>query len=159
MNIRRQDMKRCAAVLVLGLAAPCAGAQQPPAETPSAVLREVVRELFNAGDLAVAERRFAPAMAQEERNFTVALRRAFPDLQLTLDRVIEQGDWVAVRWTARGTHGGSFAGVAATGRRVSWGGAWFWRVEGGLIVDGKSFNVWDRAGLLEQLTRAPKDAR
>lgn len=144
--------------LALLMASWNAFAQQPPSESPSAVVREVVRDLFNTGDLAVAERRFAPAMAQEERAFTVAIRRAFPDLQLTLERVVEQADWVAVRWTAQGTHSGPFAGVPATGRRVAWGGAWFWQVEGGRVVGGQSFNVWDRAGLMDQLTREPRGA-
>ena len=48
-----------------------------------------------------------------------ATHAAFPDIAVTVyDRVAEE-DKVVTRWSATGTHTGSFAGVAATGRSIT----------------------------------------
>jgi predicted ester cyclase len=46
-------------------------------------------------------------------------RHAFPDLQWRIDLVLAEDDLVAARWTASGTHTGSWGGLAPTGRRLS----------------------------------------
>ncbi len=122
-----------------------------PSADPRAVFEQAVRELFNQGHLEAAERLFAPGFAAEERRFTQVVRGAFPDLVIELDRLVQDGPWVAVHWTARGTHRGDFGDLQATGRHATWSGAWFWKVERGQIVDGKALNVWDQKGLREQL--------
>jgi predicted ester cyclase len=133
----------------------CAASRPPaPVPEPAAVVRRAVDEVFNQGQLEAAERHFAPEFAAEERLFAERIRRAFPDLVITLDRVVQEGPWVAVHWTATGTQRGEFAGIAPTGRRATWSGAWFWRVEGPRIVDGKALNVWDQFGLRAQLAGA-----
>jgi len=56
---------------------------------------------------------------------------------------------VVTRWTARGTHGGEFYGIPATGRTVRVTGTDIDR-----IVDGKTVDCWvnmDQLGLLQQL--------
>lgn len=76
-------------------------------------------------------------------------RSAFPDLHyLVHDHVID-GDKVAVRWTAKGTHHGQFMHVAATGREVTIAGTDVFRLE-----DGRIAEAWvcsDMHGLLQQL--------
>jgi predicted ester cyclase len=42
---------------------------------------------------------------------------AVPDVHVTIDNVSAEGDMVAERHTARGTHKGEFMGVPATGKR------------------------------------------
>jgi predicted ester cyclase len=44
---------------------------------------------------------------------------AFPDLHGTVEDLIAEGDRVAARMTWQGTHRGTFVGMEATGRRVS----------------------------------------
>ena len=65
----------------------------------------------------------------------VALRTAFPDITLTIDDVVAEGDRVAFRGTLRGTHRGEFLGVPATGRTVAVAIMDIIRVEGGLIAE------------------------
>ena len=44
---------------------------------------------------------------------------AFPDRSFTIEELVACGDWVVTRYTWRATHLGDFAGVAATGKRVT----------------------------------------
>src|SRR5829696_489658 len=45
-------------------------------------------------------------------------REGFPDLEITVENVMAEGDRVAARVTMRGTHRGEFQGIAPTGKRV-----------------------------------------
>ena len=47
---------------------------------------------------------------------------AFPDLRFEADRMVAEGDQVAISYIAPGTHLGQFSGIRATGRRVTWRG-------------------------------------
>jgi len=76
-------------------------------------------------------------------------REAFPDLQLTLDEMVAEGDKVSVRWTLRGTHKGPILGVAATGKRVTFTGMSLYRLTGGKIVE--DWAVADYLGMLQQI--------
>ena len=59
----------------------------------------------------------------------------FPDLHIELDQLIGEGDLVAARWTATGTHSGALAGMPATGTAVRWGGTDMYRLSDGRIVE------------------------
>jgi steroid delta-isomerase-like uncharacterized protein len=78
-----------------------------------------------------------------------ALRTAFPDLSVTIQDMVAEGDLVAVRGTWRGTHQGAFRGVPAIGRKVEFGGMVFWRVSGGQIRE--RWGLIDTPGLMRQL--------
>ena len=77
------------------------------------------------------------------------LRAAFPDLRLTGEEMVAEGDRVSVRFTARGTHQGEFCGVPPTGSRVAWEVTSIVRVAGGKIAERWSQS--DVAGLRQQL--------
>lgn len=77
------------------------------------------------------------------------LTDAFPDLRITIDDMIAEGDRVATRLTFRGTHRGSFRGIGPTGRAVEFTASRVYR-----IADGKVTQTWatvDVFGLVEQL--------
>ena len=78
---------------------------------------------------------------------------AFPDRSFTIEELVACDDWVVTRYTFRGTHQGDFAGVAATGTRVTISGMLMQRIEGGRIVEDRE--EWDRLSLLEQLSATP----
>ncbi len=77
------------------------------------------------------------------------LRAAFPDLRLTVEEMVSEGDKVSVRCTARGTHQGEFWGVPPTGSRVAWEVISIVRLAGGKIAERWSQS--DVAGLRQQL--------
>ena len=80
-------------------------------------------------------------------------RDAFPDLRLTAEQVIADGDYVAVRWTARGTHRGDLFGIAPTGKETTVTGITIDRWQDGKIQE--SWTSWDTLGLLQQLGAMP----
>ena len=79
-----------------------------------------------------------------------AEKQAFPDLQLHVERLIAEGDWVTALWTFRGTHtAGGYGGLPATGTRIEMRGITIWR-----IVDGKIRDEWssfDELGAYSQV--------
>jgi steroid delta-isomerase-like uncharacterized protein len=74
---------------------------------------------------------------------------AFPDLHVTLDDVVAEGDLVAVRWHIDATHKGDHLGFPASGRKAAMTGTTFVKVEQGRIMDG--WNQMDMAGLFRRL--------
>jgi steroid delta-isomerase-like uncharacterized protein len=79
----------------------------------------------------------------------VSLREGFPDIQVTVEQTIAEGEWVATRNTWRGTHLGVFNGIPATGNRVEITGIVFWRFVDGLIQERRG--TVDTHTLLTQL--------
>lgn len=85
--------------------------------------------------------------------FIAGLRGAYPDLRFTVQDVIAEGDRVVGRWTAQGTHKGSFMGVPPTERTIQMNGIDLLRV-----VNGRIAEIWhreDELGLLQQLGVMP----
>ncbi len=77
-----------------------------------------------------------------------AIRIAFPDLTATIEQQIAEGDRVVTRVTFRGTHLGTFRGVAPTGKPVAYMGIAIDRVR-----DGKIVEMWHLANMLELLVQ------
>ena len=91
------------------------------------------------------------------KQYVAAVRAAFPDLHFTVEEQIVVGDRVAVRWTARGTHRGTYLGVPATGRVVAVSGLSIHH-----FIDGRIDESWDQIdmlGLLQQLGAIPGPGR
>ena len=86
---------------------------------------------------------------EQFKPFHAAFRSAFPDIHVALDEIIAEGDRVAARWTATGTHQGDGLGFPATGRKVRFTGMAFLQVEGNHFVSG--WNSFDQLGMLQQL--------
>ena len=82
-----------------------------------AIVRQVL-ELLNQGDIETACAGH-PGL-HETRQRDPLMRSAFPDLQSTIEHQIAEGDTVATRVSIRGTHLGSFMGVAPTGKLMTW---------------------------------------
>ena len=83
------------------------------------------------------------------RDAVHAVRGTFPDLHIEVEQLIGEGDLVAARWTATGTHSGPLAGIPPTGANVRWSGTDVYR-----LADGKIVEWWrndDFVGLLHQV--------
>lgn len=63
------------------------------------------------------------------------VRAVYPDLRITVDRQIAEGEWVASIITARGTHEGEWIGMKPTGRSLVFTGVNVDRVVNGRIVE------------------------
>jgi len=84
----------------------------------------------------------------------VAWLEAFPDLRISVDRLVGDGECVAARLLLRGTHEGRFAGVSPTGRRVDITG-----IDVLVERDGRFVEAWslrDLNGLWVQLGVLPR---
>ncbi len=77
------------------------------------------------------------------------VRSAFPDLEVTTEDVIAEGDKVVTRYTLRGTHQNEFMGIGPTGNEVEIEGISIGRLEDGQVVEGWS-NI-DVMGMMQQL--------
>jgi predicted ester cyclase len=109
-------------------------------------IRRVIEEAYNRGDLGVVDEVASSELvihaSSEEirgpegaKQYIVALRAGFPDLRLTIEDQIAEGDMVVTRWTARGTHMGTFQNVSATGRKIWLSGTDIDRIIGGKVVE------------------------
>jgi len=78
---------------------------------------------------------------------------AFPDLQITLEDLLAEGDKVVDRWTMRATHRGELLGIPATGKQVTLTGIDITRIENGQIVE--FWHQQDLLGMLQQLGVIP----
>jgi steroid delta-isomerase-like uncharacterized protein len=83
-----------------------------------------------------------------KETFTEA-REGFPDLSITVEDVMAEGDRVAARVVMRGTHQGEFQGIAPTGKRVEVSAMDMFR-----IADGKIGEHWGHADDLADYLRA-----
>lgn len=76
----------------------------------------------------------------EVKAYFSELFAALPDFELTIDRMLAQGDNVLVQWRASGTFsGGPLMGIDATGRRIELRGLDWLEVEGELITRNTAF--------------------
>lgn len=100
----------------------------------------------------LAHELFAPELAVQQQVLAQQLAMAFPDLALTIEHLIEEGDRLASRWTATGTHAGPFLGIAPTHARVAWTGTSMYRVAAGKIVE--TTTNWDAFDVVQQLRKA-----
>lgn len=84
-------------------------------------------------------------LANAHRPFLAAL----PDVRVEVEAVVSDGEWVAVRWLAAGTHTGDGFGFPASGKSVSFRGTTWMRCENGKLVEG--YDTWNRDGLMASL--------
>jgi steroid delta-isomerase-like uncharacterized protein len=61
---------------------------------------------------------------------------AFPDMQLTFEDMIAEGEKVVIRGAFSGTHQGELFGIPATGKRVTQSSIFIFRLVKGEIVEG-----------------------
>ncbi len=75
--------------------------------------------------------------------------RAFPDVSVSVDRIIAEGDELALRWTFTGTHKGPFLDIPPTGKRVKFSGmTWLEFKQGKIIAGADSYNLHALIALL-----------
>ena len=118
-------------------------------EANKASIRRIVDEALNRGVFDVVEQTRGH-FAEGGKARMIELRKAFPDLETTIEQLIAEGDWVAHRMVHRGTHLGDFRGIAPTGRHVEFSSIVMNRFEDGVSVE--NWGLHDIPRVIEQLT-------
>jgi predicted ester cyclase len=98
-----------------------------------ALMRRVYDEMWNRANPALAAEIFSRPEGVER--FVSGFLSSFPDLQHTVEEMIEEGDRVTVRFSARGTHTGQWLSFAPTGRPIHYTGVTLARIEDGRIIE------------------------
>jgi steroid delta-isomerase-like uncharacterized protein len=126
-----------------------------------AVYRRFIWEVFNQGRLATLDEVLSPSYVYRDappgtpsgpegiKEIVSMFRAGFPDLEITIDEQVAEGDLVCSRTTMRGTHRGILLGIPGTGKAVTMTGLTMVR-----IIDGRLVESWvknDVMGLMSQL--------
>ena len=111
------------------------------------VVRRFIEEIVNTGDVSNIDEIVSPDYVEVHankvyevglegaRDHILGVRRTYPDLHLTIEQQIAEGEWVATRVTARGTHTGEWLGIRPTGKKLEFTGVNLDRVVDGKIVE------------------------
>ena len=134
-------------------------------EDNTALARRFYEEVWDRGNTDFAFEVFADDYVRHDLRPTEALpgpagqkkiaddfRAAFRDLRVNVDLVIGEGDFVVGRWTATGTHLGSWGALEPTGRQATFSAVNIFRFEQGKVAE--IWNHRDDLGLREQLGAA-----
>jgi steroid delta-isomerase-like uncharacterized protein len=135
-------------------------------EQNKVLVRQMVEEVFNRGNMSLADKFLAPDFVEREelppgvprgregvKQLTAMFRSAFPDFKATIDDIIAEGDKVVIRQTWTGTHKGEFMGMPPTGKSIS-----FEEIAIMRFAEGKNVDLWgqsDSMGMMQQLGAMP----
>ena len=139
-------------------------------EQNKTVVRRLFDELWNKGNLQVADELIAPTYLHHddstpnlgkgpegEKKRVNLYRTAFHDFRLSIEDLLAEGETVVARWSCRGVHKGELNGIAPTGKQFAITGVTIARFSNGKIVEG--FVNWDALGLMRQLGVVPEPAK
>jgi predicted ester cyclase len=125
-----------------------------------------VFEIWTTGELPRLDQFVAPDVVHHDpydphgaegieghRKTIAANRLAFPDMRITIEEQIAEGDMLATRWTSEMTHKGSLGGEQPSGNRVTISGITMERFREGKVVE--AWRSMDVLGLLRQIGALP----
>jgi steroid delta-isomerase-like uncharacterized protein len=126
-----------------------------------AIFRRYIEEVWNRTNLELADEIFDRYVSHQPdgstlergpkdvKRFVGEFRAAFPDLRLSIEDQIAEGDKVVTRVTVRGIHQGEFRGMAPTGKEIEVKGITIFRFsEEGKVVE--SWDSYDQFSLMRQ---------
>lgn len=139
-------------------------------EVNKTIVRRLFEEVWNKGNLLLVDELFTPNYEhhdasspdfgrgpESEKKRATLYRTAFPDLRLTIEDIIAEGETVMARWSCRGTHKGDLSGIAPTGKQFTISGVSIARFSGSKMAEG--WINWDALGLMQQLGVVPETAK
>ena len=131
-------------------------------EVNKALVRRLIEEAVNKGNFKVADEVLSndyvyrePTAGERQgragyQEVVTMYRTAFPDIKLTIEEQIAEGDKVVTRTSGSGTHRGELFGTSPTGKRVSGvTGMVVSRIVNGKVVEDHW--VYDALGMMRQL--------
>src|SRR3984893_7226640 len=117
---------------------------------------EVIEELFSPKAILHLPAEGLPEGPEGQKAIGRVIFAAFPDVHVTLDCVIAEGNFVAERHTARATHKGEFMAIPATGKSIYWTENHVYRIENGRISE--LWSEWSYQKLMDQIASQSKAA-
>jgi predicted ester cyclase len=84
-----------------------------------------------------------------------AYQEGIPDLRITVDKIVSNGDCIVGYGLISGTNTGSFFGMPPTGKAVQFGYIDMYRIDAGRLVE--AWHIEDIAGLMRQIITAAPD--
>lgn len=131
-----------------------------------ALVRRIWEEIWNLGALDVVDEvisgeylGYIPAMPEPVhgtegfKQLILMYRTGYPDVHVSVDDLIAEGDRVVARWTSRGINTGDLMGMPATGREVTVAGISIFRIENGKVAE--EWEGFDTLGMMRQLGAVP----
>jgi predicted ester cyclase len=128
------------------------------ADESKLLVRRYYEEVVNTGNVDQLAEFISPAFVEVHNNtrhpiglegakeHVLGVRETYPDLHLTVEQQIAEGEWVVTRVTARGTHKGVWPGMRPTGEKLE-----MTAVNIDRVVDGRIVEHGGAANLLEPL--------
>jgi len=125
------------------------------------IVRRLIEEVVNTGNVALLADLVSADCVETDGKVRIvsgvtgmaehvrAVRATYPDLVVTIERQIAEGEWVASVITARGTHAGEWLGMTPSGKTLVFAG-----VNVDRIIDGKLVEHGGAANMLEPLLEA-----
>lgn len=130
------------------------------------ISRRFFEEVLSTGDWSVGEEIFAPDVVMHHpsapepirgyeavKGMLSMFRAGLPDLQITVEKVIEEGDTTVSLWRARATHTADLFGIPPTDKSVNIQGVSILRFADGKIVEDTVLE--DTFGMMQQLGVIP----
>ena len=134
-------------------------------EENKASMRRFVEECINGKNLGALDQYITadfvdhsappgtpPGLEGARQTFSMIMD-AFPDFRVTIDDLVAEGDQVAGRATAQGTHRGEFMGMQPTGKRFEIAEMHIIRMAGGKMAE--HWESSDQLGMMQQLGVIP----
>jgi len=134
-------------------------------EENKALIRRSLEEIWNKGNLDAVDKFYAvdgidhnappgsPPGFDFMKQFHSIILPAVPDIRVTVDDFIAEGDKVVCRFTASGTQQGEFMGIPPTGKQFTIMEIRIYRINGGKIVE--CWGLFDEMGMMRQLGVIP----
>lgn len=125
-------------------------------------IAERFAQVWSAGNLHLVDELAAPDIVvsypvppepmrgpEAFKAFLGTLFEGLPDVRVTVDEMVAEGEKVACRWTMTGTHDGPLFGFPATGNQVQISGFAHYRIVDGKVVE--EIGAGNSLALLQQL--------
>jgi hypothetical protein len=132
-----------------------------PLEKNKAIISKVM-ETVDKRDLSLLDELIAPDYVDTTlqlkglegfKQSVALLYEAFPDIHVTIDEIIAEGDRVWDRVTLTATHTGEYRGLAPTGKKIAFKGVRIWRIVDDKVVERESFydflDFYKQLGVIE----------
>jgi steroid delta-isomerase-like uncharacterized protein len=135
-------------------------------EENEAIIRRYIEVGWSTGDMSAVEDAIDPSYRRHQPNMAMPVesekdleqligmyRAGVPDLDIRIQHIVAEGDWVVTRVICRGTHAGELAGIPPTGKALDFTASDIFQMADGKVVE--SWHNVDDLGLLQQIGSIP----